>query len=114
MCWDDGEIFNSEEEYCFHPAVYPWHRLVENEGPTGGHRGIELMQGRHPMSTKSLFGIDPVRFFLGALGICLAFGFPRYFERCAFFPWFPNILDSATMAVIGAFLLWDVARRIKG
>jgi hypothetical protein len=65
------------------------------------------------MSIKFLFGIDPVRFFLGALAIGLAFGFPRYFDRWVFFPWFPNILDSATMAAIGAFLLWDVARRIK-
>jgi hypothetical protein len=65
------------------------------------------------MSQKFLFGIDPIRFFLGGLAIGLAFGFPRYFGHWVYFPYFPNVLDSATMAIIGAFLLYDVLRKVR-
>jgi len=63
--------------------------------------------------SRFLFGIDPIRFFLGSLAVALAFGFPRYFGRWVYFPWFPNVLDSATMATVGAVLLWDVARSVR-
>jgi len=45
------------------------------------------------------------QFFLGGLAIGLAVGFSRYFDRFVFFPLFPNILDAATMAVIGVYLI---------
>ena len=65
------------------------------------------------MSLKLLFGIDPIRFFLGSLAVALAFGFPRYFDHWVYFPWFPNVLDSMIMAFIGAVLLWDVIRKVR-
>jgi len=79
------------------------------------HRMAPLLQarGRPVMSQKFLFNLDPVRFFLGSLAIGLAFGFPRYFGHWVYFPWFPNIIDSATMALLGLVLLWDVARSMR-
>jgi len=65
------------------------------------------------MSQKFLFNLDPVRFFLGSLALGLAFGFIRYFDHWVYFPMFPNIIDSATMALLGVVLLWDVARKIR-
>jgi hypothetical protein len=43
----------------------------------------------------------------------LALGFLRYFDQWVYFPLFPNILDSATMAFIGIFLLWDVLKKVR-
>ncbi|HYB07593.1 MAG TPA: hypothetical protein VEB87_05515 [Nitrososphaerales archaeon] len=65
------------------------------------------------MSQKFLLDIDPIRFFLGFLAVGLALGFLRYFDQWVYFPLFPNILDSATMAFIGIFLLWDVLKKVR-
>ena len=66
------------------------------------------------MGKRFLFGMDPFRFFLGSMAVALAFGFPRYFGHWVFFPWFPNILDSAMMALVGIVLLSDVVGRAEG
>jgi len=49
-------------------------------------------------------------FFLGGLAIGLAVGFSRYFGRYVLFPVFPNILDAAVMALIGAYLIKSSVR----
>jgi hypothetical protein len=64
------------------------------------------------MSQKLLFGMDPLRFFLGSLAVALALGFPLYFGHWVYFAWFPNILDTVTMASVGVVLLWDVVRKV--
>jgi hypothetical protein len=65
------------------------------------------------MSREFAFGIDPLRFFLGFLAVGLSIAFLRYFDQWVYFPWFPNVLDSATMAIIGFVLLYDVVKKVQ-
>ena len=60
---------------------------------------------------KVLWGLNPVKFFLAACALALAGAFPRYFDHWVYFPFFPNILDSALMGVIGLYLFYDALRR---
>jgi hypothetical protein len=62
---------------------------------------------------RFLNGLDPLRFFLGIVAIGLSFAFLRYFDHWVYFPWFPNVLDSATMAAVGFVLLYDVTRKVR-
>jgi hypothetical protein len=50
---------------------------------------------------------------LGIVALGLSLGFLRYFDQWVYFPWFPNILDSATMALVGSVLLYDVIRTVR-
>jgi len=43
----------------------------------------------------------------------LSVAFLRYFNQWVYFPWFPNIIDSATMASIGFVLCYDVVRQVR-
>jgi hypothetical protein len=65
------------------------------------------------MSKFVINGIDPLRFLLGGLAIGLSLAFFRYFDQWVYFPWFPNILDSATMAIVGLVLLYDVVKKVQ-
>ena len=31
LCLDDGEVFVSEDDYCFHALCNPWHRIVADD-----------------------------------------------------------------------------------
>jgi hypothetical protein len=74
---------------------------------------LRSQRGTKLVLSKSLInGIDPIRFFLGFLAIGLSVAFPRYFDQWVYFPWFPNIFDSATMAIVGFVLLYDVVRKV--
>ena len=65
------------------------------------------------MSKTLLNGIDPIRFFLGSLAVGLSVAFPRYFDQWVYFPTFPNVLDSITMALIGMLLMYDVLKKVR-
>jgi hypothetical protein len=60
-----------------------------------------------------VYGIDGFRFFLGVLAVCLSIGFLRYFNQWVYFPFFPNVLDSTIMAIVGFVLLYDVVNKVR-
>lgn len=62
---------------------------------------------------KVLWGLDPLRFFLGVSAFAWAVGFIRYFGAWVYFPWFPNVLDSIGMGLIGAFLFYEALQKRK-
>jgi hypothetical protein len=65
------------------------------------------------MKRELVYGIDGFRFFLGVLAVCLSLGFIRYFDQWVYFPFFPNILDSTIMALVGFVLLYDVVKKVQ-
>jgi hypothetical protein len=62
---------------------------------------------------KLLWGLSSLRYFLGMLAVGLAVAFPRYWNHWVYFPAFPNVLDSAVMALIGSYLLYECVREAQ-
>ena len=76
-----------------------------------------------------LFGLDPIRFFLGISAFAWAYGIYRYIDMTIWtsktiggtsysfgatpFPFWPNILDVIGMIIIGLFLLWESTLKRK-
>jgi hypothetical protein len=57
---------------------------------------------------RFLWGLDPLKFFAGALTIAWGIGFARYIGNGAWsFPIWPNLLDVVGLCLVGLYLVRD-------